>query len=117
MYVILDIVINHTGDNWAYPGDYPYYYWKEALGPFDFGFWREVDPAPGFQGDDACWPVELQHPDRHKRRGQTRNWSDPDEAINGEFLSLKELDIKKPNVLDTIIKVYNNENPFERATI
>ncbi len=106
MYVILDIIINHTGDNWAYPGDYPYYYWKEAPAPFDFGFWREVDSAPGFGEDDAVWPRELQHPDCYKRRGQIRDWSDHDEAINGDFVSLKELDITKPNVLDALIRVF-----------
>lgn len=106
MHVILDIIINHTGDNWAYLDDHPYYYWKEAPGPFDFGFWREVDPASGFQEDDAVWPEELQDPGRYKRRGQIRNWSDPEEAITGDFLSLKELDITQPKVLDTLIKVY-----------
>ena len=106
MYVILDIIINHTGDNWAYPGDHPYYYWKDAPGPFEFGFWREVEPEPGFQEDDAVWPEELQHSESYKRRGQIRNWNDPDQAINGDFLSLKELDITQYNVLDTLIKVY-----------
>ena len=106
IYVILDIIINHTGDNWAYPGDFPYYFWKDAPVPFDFGFWREVDLATGFQEGDAVWPEELQHPECYKRRGQIRNWGDPDEAINGDFLSLKELDINKPDVLDTLIKAY-----------
>lgn len=106
MYVILDIIINHTGDNWAYPNDYSYYYWKEASGPFDFGFWREVDSAPGFQGGDAVWPQELQHQGYYKRRGQIRNWNDPDEAVHGDFMSLKELDIAQPKVLDTLIKAY-----------
>jgi len=106
IYVILDIIINHTGDNWAYPGDYPYYYWKEVPGPFDFGFWREVDSAAGFQDDDAVWPEELRQPESYKRRGQIRDWNDPDQAINGDFLSLKELDIAQSNVLDTLIKIY-----------
>ena len=106
MYVILDIILNHTGDNWAYPGDHPYYFWKDASVPFDFGFWREVDPAPGFQEDDAVWPKELQQPDCYKRRGQIRNWSDPEEAINGDFLSLKELDITHSTVLGTLINAY-----------
>ncbi len=106
MYVILDIIINHTGDNWAYPGNHRYYYWKGAPEPFDFGFWRKVDLAPGLQEDDACWPQELQHADCYKRRGEITNWSDPDEAINGDFLSLKELDITQSNVLDTLINAY-----------
>ncbi len=106
MYVILDIIINHTGDNWAYPGDYPYYYWKDAPGPFDFGFWREVDSAQGLQKDDAVWPLEIQNLQSYKRRGQIRNWGDRDEAVNGDFLSLKELDITRPDVLNTLIKAY-----------
>ncbi len=106
MYVILDIILNHTGDNWAYPGDLPYFFWKGAPGPFDFGFWREIDPAQGFQEDDAVWPDELQRPECYKRRGQIRNWSDPEEAINGDFLSLKELDITQPTVLGTLIDAY-----------
>ena len=108
MYVIMDIIINHTGDNWAYPGDYPYYYWKEAPGPFEFGFWREVDPGAGLQEADAVWPQELQVPDAYKRRGQIRDWNDPDQAINGDFLSLKELEINNAAVLDTLIKAYKH---------
>lgn len=106
MYVIQDIILNHTGDNWAYPNDQPYYFWKDAPGPFDFGFWREADPAPGFQKDDAVLPQELRLPDCYKRRGQIRNWSDRDEALNGDFLSLKELNINRPDVLDALIKIF-----------
>ena len=106
MYVILDIIMNHTGDNWAYPDDFPYYYWRGASGPFDFGFWRKVSSSQGIQRDDACWPLELQNPEYYKRRGQIRNWSDPEEAINGDFLTLKELNITRPDVLDTLIKAY-----------
>jgi glycosidase len=106
LYVILDIILNHTGDNWAYPGDRPYYYWQQAPGPFDFGFWREVDSTPGYQEDDAVWPEELQNPDCYKRRGQIRNWSDPDEAVSGDFLSLKELNITRPDVLNNLIRIY-----------
>ncbi len=106
MYVIMDIIINHTGDNWAYPGDFPYYYWKDAPGPFEFGFWRQVDPAEELQGEDAVWPAELQHPEHYKRRGQIRDWSDPEQAVNGDFLSLKELEINNATVLDTLIKAF-----------
>jgi glycosidase len=108
MYVILDIILNHTGDNWAYPGGHPYYYWKAAPGPFDFGFWREVDSAAGFQEHDAVWPRELQRPEYYKRRGEIRDWNDPDQAINGDFLSLKELDIGQPAVLNTLIQAYKH---------
>ncbi len=106
MYVIMDIIINHTGDNWAYPGDYSYYYWKGASTPFDFGFWREADQATDFQEHDAVWPLELQSPQCYKRRGRIRNWNDPEEAIHGDFESLKELEINQPQVLDALIKVH-----------
>jgi glycosidase len=106
LYVILDIILNHTGDNWAYPGDHPYYYSRQAAAPFDFGFWREVDRAPGFQADDAVWPQELQRLDCYKRRGQITDWNDPEQAVNGDFLSLKELDITQPDVLNVLIQAY-----------
>jgi glycosidase len=106
MYVILDIVINHTGDNWAYPGDNPYYYWKGAPGPFDFGSWRKFDSAKGYEEHDAVWPEEFRNAGWFKRRGRIRNWDDREEAVNGDFQSLKELDINRPEALDALIKVY-----------
>lgn len=108
MYVILDIIINHTGDNWAYPDDQEYQFWPQAPGPFDFGFWRQADPDEKIQEDDAVWPVELQHPDCYRRRGRIRDFTaaSQDEAIMGDFASLKELDITRPQVLDTLIKIY-----------
>jgi glycosidase len=108
MYVILDIILNHTGDNWAYPGDFPYFFSKQAVDPFDFGFWRRHGSTPDFQDGDAVWPEELQRPECYKRRGQIRNWSDFEEAIDGDFLSLKELDIRRADVLDTLIQVYKH---------
>ncbi len=104
MYVILDIVFNHTGDVWAYPDDQNYFYWRGET--FPFGFWRQSDPASGLQEDDAVWPIELQAPEAFKRRGQIRNWYDEVEARDGDFLSLKELDLQRSGVLDTLIKVY-----------
>ena len=110
MYVILDIIINHTGDNWAYPEDYPYYYWKDAPVPFDFGSWRKVghkvNSGPVLADDDAVWPQELQDPECYKRRGQIIDWNDHSQAIDGDFFTLKELDIRRAEVLDTLIKIY-----------
>jgi glycosidase len=106
LYVILDIVLNHAGDVWAYPGDYPYYYAGGAT--FPFGHWREANPARGPQDDDAVWPTELQTPEAFKRRGGIRNWEDPVEARDGDFLNLKELDLPRPEVLDTLIKIYKH---------
>jgi glycosidase len=106
MYVIMDVVINHTGDNWSYPGGHPYYFWKYAPGPFDFGFWRESDPDPGLQSCDAAWPKEFQQVDFYKRRGRITDWNDPDQAVNGDFEDLKELNTNRFDVLNTLIAVY-----------
>lgn len=104
MYLIMDVVLNHAGDVWGYPDDQPYFYFQNQT--FPFGFWREADRASGLQADDAIWPRELQSPDAFKRHGQIRNWYDDFEAREGDFLSLKELDLPRPSVLDTLIKVY-----------
>jgi glycosidase len=104
MYVVMDVVINHAGDVWAYPDDHPYYYFENRQ--FPFGHWREVDSGPGLDRNDAVWPVELQSPEAFKRKGQIRNWYDDTEARNGDFLSLKELDVTRPDVLDALIKAY-----------
>ena len=45
MRVFLDVVINHSGDNWFYPLDKPYYYFQDMQ--FPFGDWRmENRPLP-----------------------------------------------------------------------
>ena len=108
MYVILDIILNHTGDNWAYPGDFPYFYSGQANGPFDVGFWRESGATANAQANRAVWPIELQRPECYKRRGQIVDWNDTEQAINGDFLSLKGLDIRRPDVLDSLIKAYKH---------
>jgi glycosidase len=105
MYVILDIVVNHTGNNWSYPGGYPYYYSDGKK--FDFGFWREADPSNGIQWpDDAIWPLEFQNTEWYRRKGEIRNWDSFPETRNGDFCSLKELDTSNREVLKALIDIY-----------
>ena len=105
MYVILDIVINHTGDNWSYPNGYPYYYSDGRR--FDFGFWRETDPPTGTQWpDDALWPVEFQNPEWYRRKGEIGHWDSFPETRDGDFCSLKELDTSNREVLKALIDAY-----------
>ncbi len=104
MYVIQDIILNHTGDVWRYPEGHRYFYFEGQR--FDFGVWREADVTPDLQSDDGVWPVELQRADNFKRMGEIRDWNNLQEARDGDFLSLKELDLARPHVLDTLIKAY-----------
>lgn len=106
MYVIQDVIFNHTGDVWSYPDDQAYYYYEGQS--FPFGKWREADPTPGLQRDDGVWPQELQDPDAFKRKGEIRDWDNDQEARDGDFLSLKELNLQKPNVLDALIQSYKS---------
>jgi glycosidase len=104
LYVILDIVINHTGDNWSYAqeGGVPY----RPDQPYEFGHWREANKKPGFQEDDAVWPVEFQNPDWYKRRGSIIHWNDYNEAVHGDFMHYKELDLGRADVLDAVTSAY-----------
>jgi len=61
--IILDVVINHSGDNWFYkdedkPGVKPYTYSDDIR--FDFGDWRK---------QDRPIPTELRNPDLYHRKG------------------------------------------------
>jgi glycosidase len=96
MYVILDVVIDHCGDVWAYPDDRDIIYQNGKRSPF--GFWRK----------GKIWPKELQNPDVFKREGRMSDVaeSEGDEATDGDFESLKVLDLAQPQVLDVIIKIY-----------
>lgn len=78
MRVFLDIVLHHSGDNWSYPGDYPYYYYHGLT--FPFGAWRY---------DDKPAPVELRNPDLYWRKGQIRNFDAYPETRDGDFSTLK----------------------------
>ncbi|CAN5626201.1 alpha-amylase family glycosyl hydrolase [soil metagenome] len=115
MYVILDIVINHSGDNWGYIDDKPMPF--HETGKHDFGFWRTrdgqrvsmEDAATGKLGpDDGVWPIELQNPDVYKRRGYIRDFTAAaqEEKVEGDFFSLKDLDLRNPLTLDTLIRIY-----------
>ncbi|MGB6067239.1 MAG: alpha-amylase family glycosyl hydrolase [Desulfomonilaceae bacterium] len=112
MYVILDIVANYTGDNWAYEGDRFCEYSSEVGGPYPFGFWRTLSSGKNGSGkngscNDAVWPQELQLQQYYVRRGKIRDWKvEGEEATEGDFDSLKKLDIRRREVLDILIRIY-----------
>jgi glycosidase len=82
MRIILDVVINHSGDNWAYPGDAAYFYFEDQQ--FPFGFWRR---------NDRPLPVELRDPPLYHRRGQIHSANGYDaypENQHGDIVTLKD---------------------------
>lgn len=76
--VFLDVVLHHSGDNWSYPFDYPYYYANGQR--FPLGDWREKDRP---------LPIELRDPELYNRKGQISNFDTYPETQEGDFLTLK----------------------------
>jgi alpha-amylase len=99
MRIILDVVINHSGDNWAYPGDVPYFYFNDLQ--FPFVFWRH---------DDRPIPTDLRDPTWYHRHGQIRNYDAHPEAENGDITALKDYanddDAIGSNVINALIKAH-----------
>ncbi len=108
IYVILDIVLNHTGDNWAYEGGGPRFYSGGERYPF--GFWRKAGEGGDEISwpDDAVWPVEFQEMEWYRRMGEISHWDEYPEARDGDFSSLKELYTSKGPVLSALIDVYKH---------
>jgi glycosidase len=99
IYVILDIILNHTGNVFAYKSDAPPPRWngaehevagyRDATGaatlPFSAGL-----PAT-LSRDDAIWPTELQPPATFSHRGTISNWDWYPEYLEGDFCTLKDV--------------------------
>ncbi|MCY7350864.1 MAG: alpha-amylase [Cytophagaceae bacterium] len=101
IYVILDIILNHTGDVFAYRDGQPVYDrgrtypvagYRNRLGQPTLPF-APVDLAvsPGEWPDGAVWPEELQAPETFTQRGKIQNWDTAPEFCEGDFESLKDV--------------------------
>lgn len=97
--VILDVVINHSGDNWAYPGGFRFFYSNDQQ--FNFGSWRR---------DDRPVPTELRNPDFYHRRGEIGNFDQYPENQHGDIVGLKDFanddDAIGSDVINTLIKAH-----------
>lgn len=78
MRVFLDVVANHSGDNWFYLGNEPKKY--DNGREFAFGGWRQPRLPR---------PLELRNPNLYGRKGEIRNWDAIPETQDGDFFSLK----------------------------
>jgi len=100
--VVLDVVINHSGDNWAYPGDHPYLYFEDQQ--FPLAFWRR---------DDRPIPIELRNENLYHRRGAISSPAGYDtypENQHGDIVSLKDYanddDVFGTELIDILTKVH-----------
>ncbi len=120
MYVLLDIIYNHTGNNWFYAHDgvardtvpyrfrppYPLHGWRSRAG-------QSVAHITSLA--DGVWPSEFQNTDWYTRAGQIGRfdpepWENPlhpdNEFRRGDFFDLKDLDLNRDEVLSAAIRVY-----------
>ena len=79
MRVFLDVVLNHSGDNWSYPGDNAYLY----AGGQQF-------PLEGWRLSNRPLPTELRDERVYHRCGQIQNFDAQPECQLGDFFSLKD---------------------------
>ncbi len=111
LYIILDIVINHSAEVFKYlyqgqvtdaftdpvilngpPGDEPPILWVNGSGAAN-PTWQNTLPAAGLTSDDAIWPLDLQaHLDFFRRRGGFIPGEPPPGGfLKGDFGSMRQL--------------------------
>lgn len=122
MYVIIDAIFNHSGNNFFYLDEetgapraaMPYRF----APPYRIHGWRsatgESVPVPR-DLEDGVWPVEFQNPDWYTRAGQIGHWGPgykedvlaaDAEYRRGDFYDLKDLNLQREEVLRSLIHVY-----------
>jgi len=122
MYVILDVIYNHSGSNWYYQDEadgspkekmpyrfspaYSIHGWRSAQG--------ESVPVP-VSVDDGVFPEEFQNPDWYNRAGmivhwEASNWEDPMNPMvefrRGDFFELRDFNLEREDVIAALAQVY-----------
>jgi glycosidase len=110
LYVIFDIVLNHTGDVFAYDGSSTASFssialpiqWRDASGTAQQQF-SDVATILNPPPNGVIWPSELQQNWYFRRQGQP----DPngDDTV-GDFYSLKQMMTADPNLQGFLIRAY-----------
>jgi len=120
LYVILDIVLNHTGDVFAYLCDSGEsdcinsqgseadfrpsartVQWRDARGNAHSD-WTDIASVPNPSPDALVWPVELQKNDWFRRQGMPG----PSDDTVGDFASLKQFRTDLTNLQQFLIRAY-----------
>jgi hypothetical protein len=118
---MLDIIYNHTGNNWFYRnenGDPMTTKSYRFSPPHDIHGWRsgQGESIPEIADlEDGVWPEEFQNWEWYTRAGQIGRWDanvgedplHPDvEFRRGDFFDLKDLNLSRDDTLAAVIRVY-----------
>jgi glycosidase len=120
LYIVLDIVLNHTGDTFAYVCDSGEsdcissqgseadfrdsaraVQWRDALGNANPA-WPDIANVPNPSPDELVWPSELQKNDYFRRQGMPG----PADDTVGDFASLKQFRTDLTDVQQFLIRSY-----------
>lgn len=121
MYVLLDIIYNHTGNNWFYRDENgnpvttkPYRFSP----PHDIHGWRSgrgESTSEIADIEDGVWPEEFQNWEWYTRAGQIGRWDAPSdedplhpdvEFRRGDFFDLKDINLSRNDTLEALIQAY-----------
>jgi len=101
IYIILDIILNHSGNVFSYEENEPLY--RED--PYQIkGFHNQegkptIDPIePDYQQawpEGGIWPQEIFTEKTFTKKGQITNWDSYPEYVEGDFYSLKNINTGK----------------------
>jgi glycosidase len=102
IYVILDIILNHSGNVWSYDSGYKGPPWtggrfavrgfNDQSGNPSLPFRKPIDVQEAWP-HGGVWPVEFQDPDIFTQRGHIRNWDYHPEYLEGDFEDLKDVSL------------------------
>jgi glycosidase len=110
IYVILDIILNHSGNVFSYienmnrytSGDgkhfdprwdgnhYEVKGYNDSHGTPSIPF-QSLDANSGAWPDGAIWPMEFQAPSTFTQKGRIRDWDGIPELLEGDFYDLKDI--------------------------
>jgi glycosidase len=123
IYVVLDIILNHSGNVFSYAPDR---YWTQIPGSdrwfldarWDGGTYTvkgfndesgqpsipfgavDLKSQPKAWPNGAIWPAEFQQPSSYSQMGRIDNWDNDPEFLQGDFFDLKDINLGKGDVDD-----------------
>jgi glycosidase len=113
--VILDVIFNHSGHNWNYPGDQESPAFRPFPGFYDFGGFRDrngaaLAGAPA-ESEAGVWPSELQAAQNYTRAGKgdlgAGNLDDAHaEHKRTDFETLRDFALDTPGVLERLVRCF-----------
>ena len=114
MRIILDIIFNHSGANWVYPGGAYMPPYKPLPERYPFGAWldEQGQPTDAIQGsEDGIWPVELQDEEGYSRAGSGNlgagDIGDPNaEHKRTDFLTLRDFRLTAPGRMADLARCF-----------